>query len=80
LTKRRLLLRKLSPKLQPWLDEFNKQAAALLAAGFKPTPSNGREYLDNLTRALVTEWKICSRKSAGKPIRPLANFSINDLR
>ena len=48
-------MRALSPKLRPWLDEFNKQAAALVAAGFKATPVNGREYLAKLTADLVRE-------------------------
>jgi acetyl esterase/lipase len=48
-------MRKVSPKLQPWLDGFNKNVAALVAAGFKATPTNGREYLAGLTRDLVTD-------------------------
>jgi acetyl esterase/lipase len=44
-----------SPKLQPWLDNFNKLLAELIANGFKPTPTNAREGLANLTKALVTE-------------------------
>jgi acetyl esterase/lipase len=48
-------MRKVSPKLQGWLDDFNKAAAALIASGFKATPTNAREYLVNLTRNLVTD-------------------------
>ena len=47
--------RQLSPNLQPWLENFNRQVAALIADGFKPTPTNTREALANLTRALVTD-------------------------
>ena len=46
--------RQVSPKLKPWLDNFNQQMAALKAGGFKATPTNAREGLANLTRALVT--------------------------
>lgn len=46
-------MRKVSPKLKPWLDEFNINVAALVAAGFKATPTNAREYLANLTRDLI---------------------------
>jgi acetyl esterase/lipase len=47
--------RQVSPKLQPWLENFNQQMAALKAGGFKATPTNAREGLANLTRALVTD-------------------------
>ncbi len=47
--------RQVSPNLQPWLDSFNQQMADLVARGFKPTPTNAREGLANLTRALVTD-------------------------
>ncbi len=48
-------MRAVSPKLKKWLDDFNKQAAALVAAGFKANPVNAREYLANLTRDYVTQ-------------------------
>ncbi len=47
--------RQVSPGLQPWLETFNRQMADLVAGGFKATPTNAREGLANLTRALVTE-------------------------
>jgi acetyl esterase/lipase len=47
--------RQVSPNLQPWLDKFNRQMADLAATGFKPTPTNAREGLAGLTRALVTD-------------------------
>lgn len=47
--------RQVSPRLQPWLENFNRQMAALIANGFKATPTNAREGLANLTRALVTD-------------------------
>ena len=48
-------MRNLSPKLKKWLDEFNKNAAALIAAGFKPTTVNARDYLYNLTREYIKD-------------------------
>ncbi len=47
--------RQVSPQLQRWLETFNHQMAALKAGGFKATPTNAREGLANLTRALVTD-------------------------
>ncbi len=47
--------RQVSPGLQPWLETFNRQMADLVAGGFKAMPTNAREGLANLTRALVTE-------------------------
>lgn len=48
-------MRQVSPKLKPWLDEFNKQLAILVENGFKSTPTNAREGLANLTFGLVTD-------------------------
>ncbi|WP_351089503.1 alpha/beta hydrolase [Shewanella sp. S1-49-MNA-CIBAN-0167] len=48
-------MRKVSDKLQPWLDNFNKQMAILVEEGFKPTATNAREGLANLTRGLITD-------------------------
>ncbi|MGF1728423.1 alpha/beta hydrolase [Photobacterium kasasachensis] len=48
-------MRQVSPKLQPWLDNFNQQVAVLIENGFKPTATNAREGLANLTRALITD-------------------------
>lgn len=48
-------MREVSPKLQPWLENFNILLAELLADGFKPTPTNAREALANLTKAMVTD-------------------------
>jgi acetyl esterase len=48
-------VRKVSDKLQPWLDNFNKQMAILVEEGFKPTATNAREGLANLTRGLITD-------------------------
>ena len=43
-------------ELQTWLDEFNNVTVpALLAAGFKPTPTNAREGLAGITSSLVTD-------------------------
>ncbi|MGF1680243.1 alpha/beta hydrolase [Photobacterium minamisatsumaniensis] len=47
-------MRQVSPKLQSWLVEFNRQAALLLENGFTPTPASAREGLAYLTRELVT--------------------------
>jgi len=47
-------MRRVSPKLAPWLKEFNALLAHLKATGFKATPTNAREGLANLTRGLVT--------------------------
>lgn len=48
-------MRKVSDKLQPWLDNFNQQVAILIENGFKPSSINAREGLANLTKALVTD-------------------------
>lgn len=43
-------------ELQAWLDEFNNVTVpALLAAGFKPTPTNAREGLAGITSSLITD-------------------------
>lgn len=47
-------MRKVSPKLEPWLKKFNALLAHLQATGFKATPTNAREGLANLTRGLVS--------------------------
>ncbi len=44
-----------SPKLTPWLDNLNRLVARLVANGFKPTATNAREGLANLTRGLVSQ-------------------------
>lgn len=48
-------MRKISPKLQPYLDAFNAQIPVLLAAGFKATATNAREWLATVTREMVTD-------------------------
>ena len=48
-------MRQVSPKLQTWLDNFNTAANLLIDGGFKPTATNAREGLANLTIELVTE-------------------------
>ncbi|MGF1724287.1 alpha/beta hydrolase [Photobacterium nomapromontoriensis] len=48
-------MRQVSPKLQPWLADFNQQLAVLIDNGFKPTATNAREGLANLTQELVTD-------------------------
>lgn len=48
-------MRTVSPKLEPWLDDFNKLLERLAADGFKATPTNAREGLANLTRGLTTK-------------------------
>ncbi|ABZ77288.1 Alpha/beta hydrolase fold-3 domain protein [Shewanella halifaxensis HAW-EB4] len=47
-------MRNVSEKLKPWLDNFNTQIAVLIENGFKPTATNAREGLANLTKGLVT--------------------------
>lgn len=48
-------MRQVSPKLQTWLDNFNIAVNQLIEGGFKPTATNAREGLANLTKGLVTE-------------------------
>ena len=52
--KKEFEMRQVSPKLQPWLKNFNQLLAELIANGFKPTPTNAREGAANLTKTLVT--------------------------
>jgi len=47
-------MRKVSEKLVPWLDNFNQLLVKLVEGGFKPTATNAREGLANLTKGLVT--------------------------
>lgn len=47
---------RVSPKLQEWLDNYNRLLKELLEKGFKATPTNAREGLAKLTQGLVTEW------------------------
>lgn len=49
------VMRQVSEKLQPWLEGFNLQVAVLIENGFKPTSTNAREGLANLTKDLVTD-------------------------
>ena len=48
-------MREVSAKLRPWLESLNILLAGLLADGFKPTPTNAREALANLTKGMVTD-------------------------
>lgn len=48
-------MREVSPKLRPWLENFNILLSGQLADGFKPTPTNAREGLINLTKGMVTD-------------------------
>jgi acetyl esterase len=48
-------MRRVSPKLQGWLDHYNRLVEELLQKGFKQTPANAREGLAYLTRELVTD-------------------------
>lgn len=48
-------MRQVSPKLKVWLDDFNIKVQQLIEGGFKPTSTNAREGLANLTKALVTD-------------------------
>ncbi|MGF1873196.1 alpha/beta hydrolase [Photobacterium indicum] len=48
-------MRQVSEKLQPWLENFNQQVGILIENGFKPTATNAREGLANLTKGLVTD-------------------------
>lgn len=47
-------MRQVSTKLAPWLDNFNQIVIQLVEGGFKPTATNAREGLANLTKNLVT--------------------------
>ncbi|TOK18526.1 carboxylesterase [Vibrio parahaemolyticus] len=47
-------MRQVSPKLEAWLENFNKAVLQLVENGFKATPTNAREGLANLTKGLVT--------------------------
>lgn len=47
-------MRRISPNLQPWLEQYNRLLKELSEKGFRPTPISAREGLANLTRALVT--------------------------
>ena len=46
-------MRKLAPQLEKWLQSYNQLLEKLVAEGFKPTPTNAREGLANLTRTWV---------------------------
>ncbi|QBC45499.1 alpha/beta hydrolase [Iodobacter fluviatilis] len=48
-------MRQLSPKITPWLNQFNQQMAVLEANGYKPTCTNIREGLAYLTAVFVTD-------------------------
>ena len=48
-------MREVSPKLKDYLDAFNAQIPILIAAGFKATATNAREWLARVTREMVTE-------------------------
>ncbi|KII75656.1 alpha/beta hydrolase [Vibrio renipiscarius] len=48
-------MRQVSPKLQTWLENFNIAVGQLIENGFKPTATNAREGLANLTKGLVTD-------------------------
>lgn len=48
-------MRKLSPKLENWLERYNKLLKEMKENGFRQTPTNVREGLANLTQNLVTE-------------------------
>ena len=48
-------MRQLSPKVEAWLDGYNKLLRQLIDNGFKQTPTNAREGLANLTYLLVKE-------------------------
>lgn len=46
-------MRTVSPLLKKWLADVNTSLAEAVENGFKPTPVNAREGLDNLTRGLT---------------------------
>lgn len=48
-------MREISPKLKDYLDAFNAQIPLLVAAGFKATATNAREWLTRVTREMVTD-------------------------
>lgn len=48
-------LRQLSPELAQWLQKYNRQVQKMMARGFRPTSTNAREGLANLTSKLVKE-------------------------
>ncbi len=47
-------MRTLHPVLVPWLTHFNDAVERSVAAGFKATPTNAREWLAGCTRLYVT--------------------------
>lgn len=49
------VMREVSPKLRGYLDAFNAQVPLLIAAGFKATATNAREWLTKVTREMVTD-------------------------
>ncbi|WP_102868172.1 alpha/beta hydrolase [Pseudovibrio exalbescens] len=48
-------MREVSPKLVPFLEQFNETVAKLVASGFKANATNAREGLANLTKTYATE-------------------------
>jgi len=48
-------MRRVSPKLEGWLEEYNRILNDLLEQGFKPSVENTRKGLADLTRNLVTD-------------------------
>lgn len=48
-------MREVSPKLVPFLEQFNETVAKLVASGFKANATNAREGLANLTKTYTTE-------------------------
>lgn len=51
-------MRQLSPKLEKWLEGYNRQLKDLKESGFRQTPTNAREGLANLTQNLITEKQV----------------------
>jgi len=48
-------MRRLSPKLSPWLEDVHKNLATMVADGFKPTAISAREGLTETIRAMVLD-------------------------
>ena len=48
-------MRRLSPKIEGWLETYNRTLKELLESGFQLTPTNARKGLADLTSSLVTD-------------------------
>ena len=55
------MMKKLSPPLKAWLEEYHHHMKELLAAGFLQTPENNRKGMETLTSSMVTRIPEVSR-------------------